>query len=86
MCAAGLHVGTLSCAREFAFGRLNWLHVPMVIVKCLVMPEDVVCVPNQALFNRVSGSDFVKPSHQKIRCKKLQVLEEYMGANFIAAG
>jgi hypothetical protein len=61
-CGQGLHVGTLRCAHAF-HSHTNR------IVECLVMPRDVVCIPWCALI----GSS---PSHQKIRCKRLQVLRD----------
>jgi hypothetical protein len=72
-CAAGLHVGTNACARSF--------HNPTDrIIECLVMPEDIVCVPNTALdiHSWTEG--------HKVRCKKLQVLKDITDEFLIARG
>jgi hypothetical protein len=62
-CGEGLHVGTLKCAMRFQSGSER-------IVECLVMPEDVVCVPDIAVLSHANGLC------QKVRCKRLLVLED----------
>jgi hypothetical protein len=65
LCGPGLHVGTLACAMRF-YDDMG------VIVECLVMPRDVICVPYSATNSwspRLSQKE-------KIRCKRLQVLRD----------
>lgn len=67
-CGRGLHVGTLACAGEFRNSRylLSSAGFNRRIIRVLVDPEDVVCVPYEAL-DRSEGE------YQKIRCRKLIV-------------
>jgi hypothetical protein len=77
-CGAGLHVGTLDCARLFSMHlptpdcarlfstRLFSMHGR--VVQVAVKPEDVVCVPDVALVSSTAWD-------QKIRVKRLQVLK-----------
>lgn len=69
VCGTGLHVGTLECARRFLREDLLFDAGPnRRLVRVLVDPEDVVCVPMRAL-ELYSGD-------QKIRCKRLLVETE----------
>jgi len=70
ICGKGLHIGTLNCARLFtdctrAFITLEGRQ--RKIIKVLVDPEDVICVPLK--HSRIYFS-------QKIRCKRLHVVAE----------
>jgi len=72
-CGTGLHVGTFACAESFAaHPEILCDHYALRrIVQVLVDPDDVVCVPFEALL------DLDLPSaHHKIRCRRLLVVAE----------
>ena len=65
-CGEGLHVGTLFGAQNFGAN-----HECAHIVKVLVDPADVVCVPDRALLSHFPPPIFAQD--QKIRCRRLLV-------------
>lgn len=64
-CSSGLHAGTFSCATAFCTSYLSKGTAQIIEVR--VRPEDVVCVPQQALHQ------WVPSESQKIRCRALYV-------------
>jgi len=68
-CGCGLHVGTIACALKFThdYFLTHDNHNRRRIVRVLVDPEDVVCVPHGGLCFSPC------PESQKIRCSRLVV-------------
>jgi hypothetical protein len=72
MCGLGLHVGTRRCAQSFLDHRsvFSYGDHHRRIIKVLVDPHDVVCVP----YGSYSSKSAWNPENQKIRCRKLVVV------------
>jgi hypothetical protein len=64
-CGSGLHVCPLADAKDFRTWTLDV--AGMHIIECLVMPEDIICVPYEAA--KARPLEIIK-----VRCKKLLVL------------
>jgi hypothetical protein len=64
-CGKGLHIGTLACAK-ILFNTL-WDPMPDYIIKVLVKPKDIVCIPIKSLQLYTSDGE------QKLRCCRLLV-------------
>lgn len=64
-CGKGLHVGTLACAKILS--TTLWDPMPTYIIRVLVKPKDIVCIPIKSL------QLFTQNCEQKLRCCRLLV-------------